>query len=148
MPVPDFQTLMKPVLRSSAKGERHISDVVAELDLEFGLTDGEVLLSKRQVSRADRDHRAKSRLKKPVQAENTRSRYFEATFESVKVLMRGIFVILCGFSSDARRTAEKLGARIVLVDGIQLAHLMIAHEVGCRVKRTFKIAELDESFFE
>jgi len=66
----------------------------------------------------------------------------------MKDVTKGIFVTTSTFSSSARQTAEKLGARIVLVDGAQLARLMINHEVGCRVKRTYTIAELDESFFE
>lgn len=300
MPVPDFQTLMKPVLRSSAKGERHISDVVAELDAEFCLTNeerAELLPSGKQTKFANRVHWARSYIKQAGLVRNTRRGYFEITdegrgvlaenpeplnalylmkfaqfqefqsrsvstsspdvipsesdgrtpdeilnaayeeinaaladdllaklreadpafFEDIivrlllkmgygydatagrvigqagddgvdgvinldqlgvdqvyvqakrygaqnvigsgamrdfygalgmKDVTKGIFVTTSSFSQDARRTAEKLGARIVLVDGIQLAHLMIAHEVGCRVKRSYKIAELDESFFE
>jgi restriction system protein len=66
----------------------------------------------------------------------------------MKDVTKGIFVTTSSFSPSAKQTAEKLGARIVLVDGVQLAHLMIAHEIGCRVTETFKIATLEESFFE
>lgn len=66
----------------------------------------------------------------------------------MKDVTKGIFVTTSSFSPSARQTAEKLGARIVLVDGVQLANLMIAHEIGCRVTETFKIATLEESFFE
>lgn len=66
----------------------------------------------------------------------------------MKDVTKGIFVTTSTFSPSAVQTAEKLGARIVLVDGPQLARLMIAHEVGCRVKQTYEIAEVDESFFE
>lgn len=66
----------------------------------------------------------------------------------MKDVTKGIFVTTSSFSPSAKQTAEKLGARIVLVDGMQLAHLMIAHEIGCRVTETFKIATLEESFFE
>ncbi|MFG6560180.1 restriction endonuclease [Sulfitobacter sp. 1A15299] len=66
----------------------------------------------------------------------------------MKDVTKGIFVTTSNFSPSAVQTAEKLGARIVLVDGPQLARLMIAYEVGCRVKRTYEIAEVDESFFE
>jgi len=37
MPIPDFQTLMLPVLRESAQGEVKISDVVTTLGQKFGL---------------------------------------------------------------------------------------------------------------
>lgn len=300
MAIPDYQTLMKPVLRSSAKGERHVSDVVAELDQEFGLSAeerAELLPSGKQTTFANRVHWAKSYLKQAGLVKATRRGYFEITdmgravlsedpdplnaaylkrFESfqefqargavsqsdatdsaahdgrtpdetlnaayeeinaaladdllarlresdpaffediivrlllkmgygydagagrvigqagddgvdgvinldqlgvdqvymqakryaaqntigsgamrdfygalgMKDVTKGIFVTTSGFSEGARRTAEKLGARIVLVDGLQLSKLMIAHEVGCRVKRSYQIAELDESFFE
>lgn len=300
MAIPDYQTLMKPVLRSSVKGERHVSDVVAELDQEFGLSAeerAELLPSGKQTTFANRVHWAKSYLKQAGLVKATRRGYFEITdvgravlnedpdplsaaylkrFESfqefqargavsqtgatdtavndgrtpdevlnaayeeinaaladdllarlresdpaffediivrlllkmgygydatagrvigqagddgvdgvinldqlgvdqvyvqakryaaqntigsgamrdfygalgMKDVTKGIFVTTSGFSEDARRTAEKLGARIVLVDGLHLSKLMIAHEVGCRVKRSYQIAELDESFFE
>ena len=300
MAIPDYQTLMKPVLRSSSKGERHISDVVSELETAFDLTGeerAELLPSGKQSKFTNRVHWARSYLKQAGLVKNTRRGYFEisdagravlhedpeplnaaylmrfepfqefqsrstaekptdsrvgasdgrtpdeilnaayeeinaalaedllarlresdpAFFEDIivrlllemgygydatagrvigqagddgvdgvinldqlgvdqvyvqakryaaqntigsgamrdfcgalgmKDVTKGIFVTTSGFSEDARRTAEKLGARIVLVDGLQLSKLMIAHEVGCRVKRSYQIAELDESFFE
>ena len=41
-----------------------------------------------------------------------------------------------------------LSKRIVLIDGQQLARLMIRHGVGCRVEETLTIKKLDEEFFE
>jgi len=38
--------------------------------------------------------------------------------------------------------------RIVLIDGDQLARLMIRHNVGCRIEATFHIKKIDEEFFE
>ena len=52
------------------------------------------------------------------------------------------------FSSSARETAELLSKRIVLIDGEQLARLMIRHNVGCRVEETLYIKKIDEDFFE
>lgn len=66
----------------------------------------------------------------------------------LKDVTKGIFVTTSTFSPSARATAEKLGARIVLIDGPQLAKLMVSHEVGCRVTETFRVAVLDQSFFE
>lgn len=66
----------------------------------------------------------------------------------LKDVTKGIFVTTSTFSPSARATAEKLGARIVLIDGPQIAKLMVSHEVGCRVTETFRIAVLDQSFFE
>lgn len=66
----------------------------------------------------------------------------------LKDVSKGIFVTTSSFSPNARATAEKLGARIVLIDGPQLSRLMVAHEVGCRVTEVFKVAVVDESYFE
>ncbi|MBZ0122591.1 MAG: restriction endonuclease [Roseovarius sp.] len=66
----------------------------------------------------------------------------------LKDVTKGIFVTTSSFSPNARATAEKLGARIVLIDGPQIARLMVVHEVGCRVTETFKVAVVEESYFE
>ena len=52
------------------------------------------------------------------------------------------------FSPSARETAEFLSKRIVIIDGEQLAKLMIRHNVGCRVEDTLYIKKLDEDFFD
>jgi restriction system protein len=61
---------------------------------------------------------------------------------------KGVFVTASTFSAQASDTVKQLGKRIVLIDGIQLARLMIRHHVGCRVEETLAIMELDEEFFE
>lgn len=61
---------------------------------------------------------------------------------------KGVFVTASTFSSQAIETVKQLGKRIVLIDGIQLARLMMRHHVGCRVEETLSIMELDEEFFE
>ncbi|MEO8737668.1 MAG: restriction endonuclease [Edaphobacter sp.] len=61
---------------------------------------------------------------------------------------KGLFVTTSGFSSSARETAEYLSKRIVLIDGVQLAKLMIRHNVGCRIEDTLYIKKVDEEFFE
>ena len=61
---------------------------------------------------------------------------------------KGLFVTTSTFSSAARETAEFLSKRIVLLDGMQLAALMIQQNIGCRVEDTLYIKKLDEEFFE
>jgi restriction system protein len=61
---------------------------------------------------------------------------------------KGLFVTTSTFSGSAKETAELLSKRIVLVDGDQLARLMIRHNVGCRVEDTLDIKRVDEEFFE
>ncbi|MCI0467307.1 MAG: restriction endonuclease, partial [Beijerinckiaceae bacterium] len=60
----------------------------------------------------------------------------------------GLFVTTSTFSSSATKTAESLGKRIVLIDGEQLAKLMVRHNVGCRVEDTLHIKKIDEDFFD
>ena len=61
---------------------------------------------------------------------------------------KGLFVTSSAFSAGARQTSEQLSKRIVLIDGDQLARLMIRHGVGCRVEETLHIKKVDEEFFE
>lgn len=298
--IPDYQTLMKPVLELAASGEIKVSDAVSRLEMVFGLTEdekSEMLPSGKQTRFANRVHWARSYLKQAGLLRNTRRGFFELTdegrrvlsespdridakflerydqfrefktrshtdtspdkeqsdlpavtpdeqmrtaheqinnalaaelleklresdptfFESVivdllvamgygsgatsgrvvgksgddgvdgvinldplgvdqvyiqakrykadspissgairdfygalglKDVTKGIFVTTSSFSPSARSTAEKLGARIVLIDGPQLARLMVSHEVGCRVSEVFKVSVVEESFFE
>ena len=61
---------------------------------------------------------------------------------------KGLFVTTSSFTPSARETSEYLSKRIVLIDGVLLAKLMIRHEVGCRTEETLFIKRLDEEFFE
>jgi restriction system protein len=61
---------------------------------------------------------------------------------------KGLFVTTSIFSPAATETAQYLSKRIVLIDGEQLAKLMIRHDVGCRVEDTLQIKKIDEDFFE
>lgn len=61
---------------------------------------------------------------------------------------KGLFVTTSGFSASAKQTAESLSKRIVLIDGSQLARLLIRYDVGCRIEETLYIKKIDEDFFE
>ena len=61
---------------------------------------------------------------------------------------KGLFVTTSTFSPSATDTAQYLSKRIVLIDGEQLARLMIRYNVGCRVEETLQIKKIDEDFFE
>jgi restriction system protein len=66
----------------------------------------------------------------------------------LKDVKKGIFFTTSTFSPSATETAQKLGARIVLIDGFRLAQLMIRFEVGCRIEQVISLAKLDEGYFE
>lgn len=61
---------------------------------------------------------------------------------------QGVFFTTSKFSADAIRYADQVPTRIVLVDGDRLARLMIRYGVGVQVRRTVRIVEVDEDFFE
>src|SRR5699024_1682919 len=61
---------------------------------------------------------------------------------------QGVFLTTSRFSVDARRYADQVQARIVLVDGARLSRLMIRYGVGVQVRRTVQIVDVDEDFFE
>jgi restriction system protein len=61
---------------------------------------------------------------------------------------RGIFITTSRFSSDARVYAERVNVRLVLIDGPELAALMIEHDCGVIVEESFVLKQVDENFFE
>ena len=67
---------------------------------------------------------------------------------SLKKAHKGIFVTTSSFSQAAAQTARDLGSRIVLIDGVQLARLMIRYNVGCRDEEVLHIKKVDEEFFD
>ena len=67
---------------------------------------------------------------------------------SLKKAQKGIFVTTSSFSSSAVQTANDLGTRIVLIDGVQLARLMIRYNIGCRDEEILHLKKVDEDFFE
>jgi restriction system protein len=58
-----------------------------------------------------------------------------------------VFVTTSSFSRQARNYASSLPQRVILIDGKQLADLMIEHNVGVRISRALEFKRLDEDFF-
>lgn len=61
---------------------------------------------------------------------------------------RGVFVTTGRFSSGARRFAEGVSMRLVLLDGAELTRQMVRYNVGVSIRETFDLKEIDEDFFE
>lgn len=61
---------------------------------------------------------------------------------------KGLLVTTSMFSPSAKETAEFLSKRIVLIDGDQLAALMVQQNIGCRIEESLYIKRIDEEFFE
>lgn len=89
MAIPDYQTLMLPVLRAASNGEVRISEVVDQLADEFHLTPqerSELLPSGKQTTFSNRTHWAKSYLGKAGLVELTRRAHFRITNRGRDVL--------------------------------------------------------------
>lgn len=67
---------------------------------------------------------------------------------SLKKASKGIFVTTSSFSPSAIQTARDRGSRIVLIDGIDLARLLIRYNIGCRDEEVIHLKKIDEGFFE
>lgn len=67
---------------------------------------------------------------------------------NLKKAQKGLFFTTSDFTPSAVQTAKDLGMRIVLINGQQLAKLMIRYNVGCRDEDIIHIKRLDEDFFE
>jgi len=89
MAIPDFQTLMLPVLKASTAGEVKISDVVTLLGKQLALSEGELselLPSGKQTTFANRVNWAKSYLGKAGLITLTKRGHFEISSRGKTVL--------------------------------------------------------------
>jgi restriction system protein len=60
---------------------------------------------------------------------------------------RGIFITTSRFSADAKDYADRVNARLILIDGPELAVLMIKHSCGAVTEETYTLKQIDENFF-
>lgn len=89
MAIPDYQSLMLPVLTASANGEVRIGTVVDKLAEQLGLTPeerAELLSSGKQTVFSNRVHWAKTYLGKAGLIESTRRGHFKITLRGQQVL--------------------------------------------------------------
>ncbi|MBA3342841.1 MAG: restriction endonuclease [Gemmatimonadaceae bacterium] len=61
---------------------------------------------------------------------------------------KGIFITTSTFTREADEYAQRIGSRIVLIDGRRLASLMFEHDVGVSPKRTYIVKDVDGDYFE
>jgi restriction system protein len=61
---------------------------------------------------------------------------------------KGVFITTSTFSKDALEYVEAIQQKIILVDGKQLASLMIEHNVGVAPTKTYIVKRLDQDYFE
>jgi restriction system protein len=61
---------------------------------------------------------------------------------------RGIFITTSRFTPEAITYADRVAARVVLIDGATLSGLMVRHNIGVQDQQTYVIKRVDEDFFE
>jgi restriction system protein len=61
---------------------------------------------------------------------------------------KGVFITTGKFSGEAIRYAEAIESKVVLIDGEQLADLMIEHNVGVSSAISYNIKRVDSDYFD
>ncbi|MDN3488536.1 restriction endonuclease [Pseudoalteromonas sp. APC 3694] len=67
---------------------------------------------------------------------------------NLKKAQKGIFITTSDFTLSAMQTAKDLGMRIVLINGKELAKLMLRYNIGSRDEQVLHLKKIDEEFFE
>lgn len=60
---------------------------------------------------------------------------------------KGIFITTSNFTKEAQDYTPKNETKIVLIDGEQLAQLMIDFNLGCTTQQTYELKKIDSDYF-
>ena len=60
---------------------------------------------------------------------------------------KGVFITTSNYSKEAKEYAVRVSSRIVLIDGSQLAQLMIDYGLGVSTRQTYEIKSIDSDYF-
>ncbi|MBP6739103.1 MAG: restriction endonuclease [Leptospiraceae bacterium] len=60
---------------------------------------------------------------------------------------KGIFITTSSFNENAYEYVSKIDIKVVLINGEELANLMIDYNVGVALKRNYEIKKIDTDFF-
>ncbi|MBX2916839.1 MAG: restriction endonuclease [Cyclobacteriaceae bacterium] len=60
---------------------------------------------------------------------------------------KGIFITTSSFTKDALEYTPRNETKIVLIDGVHLAQLMIDSNLGCTVQQTYELKKIDSDYF-
>ena len=75
-------------------------------------------------------------------------RNFVGAIDGARNTKKGVFVTTTRFTDSAKRYVKNdTTMRIVLIDGRELARLMVAHDVGVRTRIRHVIKRIDEDYF-
>jgi restriction system protein len=71
---------------------------------------------------------------------------FVGSLEGIRA-QRGIIITTSHFSKDAHDYAKGIVKKVVLIDGEQLAQLMIEHDVGVTTEQAYIVKRIDSDYF-
>lgn len=60
---------------------------------------------------------------------------------------KGVFITTSEFSAGAREAALGLDIKVVLIDGVELARLMVENNLGVSIKQVYEVKQLDSDYF-
>jgi restriction system protein len=60
---------------------------------------------------------------------------------------KGIFITTSNFTKEASDYTPKNETKIVLIDGVQLAQLMIDYNLGCTTQQIYELKKIDTDYF-
>jgi restriction system protein len=61
---------------------------------------------------------------------------------------KGVMITTSDFTAEAKAYAATLPTRIVLIDGLRLAEMLIDHNVGVSAEVTYIVKQIDSDYFE
>lgn len=61
---------------------------------------------------------------------------------------KGVFITTSGFSKEAEDYTQVISSKIILIDGEQLAKLMVDHNVGVSPISSYELKRIDSDYFE
>lgn len=71
---------------------------------------------------------------------------FAGSLESRRA-KKGVFITTSGFSDEARTYVQQIEKRIVLIDGPELARLMIEYDIGVSDSSSYRLKIIDSDYF-
>ena len=60
---------------------------------------------------------------------------------------KGVFLTTSGFSKPAKEYAQSIQDKVILIDGSELAYLMIEHGVGVSTVASYDVRKIDSDYF-
>lgn len=61
---------------------------------------------------------------------------------------KGVFITTSNFTKDALTYVQAIAQKVILIDGQQLAQLMIDYDIGVSLEKSYSVKRVDHDYFE